>query len=277
MEVFFRLVRNIKPLGKYMVRVLSAEQIKRRLRFLGHSYSMGWIKEREVEILLNELKRRNIPLDNSILWSEEILKMSKANSENSVSQSYPEEGRNKEKYPYFISLAKERKSIRQWLKKPVPDTLVEELVQAGIEAPSSCNRQSWRFLFVKNQNEIDFISRMRRMKFIADAPLLIIVLIDGSFYGRRERGYTPFLDAGAAVENILLAAQAHGLGACWVNMGRCEISYWDIRKIIKRFKIPKRMILSSLIAIGYPASNISKPKRNRPDYYIYRENRRAHR
>ena len=86
-------------------------------------------------------------------------------------------------------------------------------------------------------------------RFIADAPVCVVVLCrDTKYY---------LEDGSAATQNILLAARAHGLGACWVAGDKKPYAA-DICKIVDA---PDGFRLVSLIPMGYPAEDSLKPKR----------------
>jgi len=135
-----------------------------------------------------------------------------------------------------------RRSIRKYLAKPVEHEKLEVVVRAGINAPSGMNAQPWIVRVVEDQKLIADVNKVCRGLY--NAPNLICVC-------------TPTnggdLDAGLLGENMMLAAQAIGLGTCclggpvrWLN------SNADGKFFLDRLDIPEGYKLNYIIAIGYP-------------------------
>lgn len=154
-----------------------------------------------------------------------------------------------------LEAIRSRRSVRRFERRPVPHELLEGLVDAGRLAPTANNVQPWEFIAVTDDSTKNRVAAVTDYgKFIADAPAMIAVFCEDTKY---------YLEDGcAATTNILLAATALGLGACWVAGDKkpyCrEIS--DIMGVSAEHK------LVSLIAVGYPAGPIPKvAKRALPD------------
>jgi nitroreductase len=137
-----------------------------------------------------------------------------------------------------------RQSIRSFLDKPVARELIEEIVDAGRLAATARNVQPWEFVVVTDpemRRQIADISDYG--KFIAEAPVCIVVLCeDGKYY---------LEDGSAATENILVAAHALGLGACWVAGDKKPYA----GKIVEIVGGPGSMRLVASVAVGYPAES----------------------
>ncbi|MEA4884128.1 MAG: nitroreductase family protein [Clostridia bacterium] len=108
-----------------------------------------------------------------------------------------------------IEAIKTRRSVRQYLPKPVPKEIIEEIVDCGRLAPSANNDQPWEFVVVTGQEKREAIAAAATYgKFIADAPVCLLV------FARNTRHFLE--DGSAAMENMLIAAHTHGLGTCWI-------------------------------------------------------------
>ena len=112
-----------------------------------------------------------------------------------------------------------RKSVRAYTDEPVSDADIETLLRAAMAAPSAMNRQPWEFIVVKDRACLDSLAgKLRHAKMLAQAPLAIVVcaetMLTSSDGSQRENPYWEH-DASAATENLLLAAEAIGLGAVW--------------------------------------------------------------
>ncbi|NLT95298.1 MAG: nitroreductase [Clostridia bacterium] len=186
----------------------------------------------------------------------------------------------------------ERRSIRQFLDKEVPNEDLEEIIRIASWAPSGANQQMWKFIIVKNKNILDQMSRLVadkidrlaeetgyselvRMKaystFFNKAPATIAVFMEpyknkaeevlrAAGYSeerlQRLRGNAGIQSIGAVIQNILLAAHAKGYGTCW--MCAPIIAAPEIEKILE---VEEPWQLKALIPIGKPASIPKAPSR----------------
>ena len=142
-----------------------------------------------------------------------------------------------------LEAIKTRRSIRKFRKAPVPEELVEKVLEAGRWAPSSKNRQPWKFIVLKSSDVRKKLSELLPYGwFLADAPLGIAVIVDPKESSR------PVEDGAIASENILLAAHGLGLGACWI--GSYGIPLEDKARAL--LGMPEGHRLLSVIALGYP-------------------------
>jgi nitroreductase len=139
--------------------------------------------------------------------------------------------------------------VRHFAPIPVPDEEVQLLLKAGMHAPSAGNSQPWHFVVVTERTMLDEVPKFHASaEFIREAHLAILVCADENL----ARPGRWLMDCSAAAENILLAAHAGGLGACWIGIqpdpGRIE----GARRL---FNLPAQVHPLCLIAVGYPADN----------------------
>lgn len=139
-----------------------------------------------------------------------------------------------------------RRSIRCYQEdKIVEQDKVIMLLKAAMAAPSACNLQPWEFIVV---NEKD---RVNKLKECIDsnngryynAPAAFIVCGNTSYLPWKGRGE---MDCSAAIENILLAATAMGLGTVWIGA-------FDEEGVKRNFDIPSHVVVNSIVLFGYPA------------------------
>ena len=147
-----------------------------------------------------------------------------------------------------IEAIKTRRSVRAFKEDPIPRSTIEEIVDCGRVAASAVNIQPWAFIVVT-------APEMRRKiayatgSFSAVAPVCIAVMC-------RETKY--YLEDGcAATQNMLLAARALGLGACWVAGDKKEYA----SAISEMLGAPHGYRLVSLVALGVPAELPDSAKR----------------
>ena len=149
-----------------------------------------------------------------------------------------------------IEALKSRRSVRAYQPHPAPRQVLADLVDCGRLAASAINIQPWEFVVVTSHEMRQAIADLTdHGRFIAQAAACIAVL------SRPVKYYLE--DGSAATQNILLAAHAHGLGACWIAGDKKP--YADaIRKLLGA---PDGFKLVSLIALGYPGEQPVREKR----------------
>ena len=111
-----------------------------------------------------------------------------------------------------------RKSVRQFTSEPVSDEHVEIMLKAAMAAPTAVNFQPWRFVVVNEREQLDAMAEVLPFaKMLKQAPLAIIVCGETTWFEGNEN---PFWqqDCSAATQNLLLAAEALGLGAVWTGV-----------------------------------------------------------
>jgi len=151
-----------------------------------------------------------------------------------------------------------RRSIRRYTEQPVSDETIKELLEAAMSAPSAGNEQPWHFLVIRERQILNEIPKYHQYsQMLRDAPVAIMVCGDERL--QKYEGYW-VQDCSAATENILIAAQAKGLGAVWLGVFPIEDRVIALRKLLN---IPEEVIPFSLISIGYPAEE--KPPSGRYD------------
>ncbi len=150
----------------------------------------------------------------------------------------------------------DRRSIRKYNDKPVPKEMVGKLLRAAMYAPSARNYRPWQFIVANERRILDDLSEMHPYaKMLKQATLAIIVCGDLSV--EKEEGYLA-VNCAAATQNILLAAYALGLGSVWLGLYPRRARIIDVQQY---FKLPPNIVPISLIAIGWPAEEKSRPER----------------
>jgi len=153
-----------------------------------------------------------------------------------------------------------RRSIRKYQDKPVPEELIEKLLAAAMYAPSACNAQPWQFVLLQDRKLLREVPKIHPYAAMAaQAPLAILVCGDTSL--EISPGYWA-IDCSAAVENLLLAAHALGLGAVWTGVYPQQDRVEGFRRLLG---LPKNVIPHSLIPLGYPAEQPPQEERYRPE------------
>ena len=150
-----------------------------------------------------------------------------------------------------MSIIFKRHSVRKFTDEIVSDELINNLLKAGMQAPSACNAQPWEFIVVDKQEEKLAISKMHKFAGpAANASHLIITL--GNLNESKVHGMIE-QDLGACNENILLQATHEGLGAVWLGFHPIEDRTLKLKDYLG---IPDYCIPFSVICVGYPAHEI---------------------
>jgi len=149
-----------------------------------------------------------------------------------------------------------RRSIRKYTTEPVPEKLINELLEAAMSAPSSSNGQPWHFVVIDDRRILNEIPKFHPYSnMLREASAAIAVC--GDLQLERSKGCW-VEDCSAATENILIAAHAQGLGAVWLGIHRREERVAGIRQLLG---LPDHILPLCLVSIGYPAEK--KPRENR--------------
>lgn len=146
----------------------------------------------------------------------------------------------------FQELVQNRYSVRNYQAKPVEDEKLLKVMEAARLAPSASNRQTWKFIIVKNEQKRKELARAgNNQQFIAQAPVVIAAV---SLEPQRIMpcGIPSFgVDLAIAIEHISLAAANEGLGTCWIGAFSPE----DVSKALN---IPDKYRVVTIMPLGYP-------------------------
>jgi coenzyme F420-0:L-glutamate ligase / coenzyme F420-1:gamma-L-glutamate ligase len=188
---------------------------------------------------------------------------------------------------------RQRRSIRKYQPRPVAQKIILEVLEAAGWAPSAHNSQPWRFIVLQDASikrkladamaeewakdlqkdgvNVEATKRAERVERFASAPVLILACLtmDGLRKFPDVERQTCERDLavqsfGAALQNLLLAAHAKGLGACWF----CAPAFCKetVRKILK---IPEAVEPQAFVAMGYPAEKPQVPVKKLLEGYCF--------
>jgi len=152
---------------------------------------------------------------------------------------------------------KGRRSVRQYKPDVVPKELVEKILDAARWAPSGGNIQPWKFIVISDRNLVELLRKVSP-GYLGETPSAILVCSDKEkahrIGGALGRDYLSVADCAMAVENMLLAAYALGLGSCVVK----SFSRIAVKEMLE---IPEDIEPELLVMIGYPARTPPPPAR----------------
>jgi nitroreductase len=168
----------------------------------------------------------------------------------------------------FLKLCRTRRSVRRFADRPVEREKIELCLEAARRAPSADNMQPWRFIVFNDPEKkaqlADAVFRgvYAPSKRFAVAPVLVCLVIKENLLVNKVAGAIQgtqwqLVDAGIGGEHFVLAAAEQGLGTCWIG-------WYDGRALIKHLGLRGRGYRAvALIAVGYPASDVSPTERPR--------------
>lgn len=160
-----------------------------------------------------------------------------------------------------------RRSIRKYIyDKKVEADKIEDLLKAGMMAPSAHNQQPWHFMIIQDRGVLDKLSEVHKHgKMLKDAPLAIIVLGDPAL-DKTQKGFW-IQDCSASIQNILLAATGMGLGSVWLGVYPNEERIKEVRTVIN--DIPENIIPLGIVSVGYANEVKDQPDRYKADRIHY--------
>ena len=160
-----------------------------------------------------------------------------------------------------------RRSIRVYSPGEVSEPVVIKLLEAAMAAPSAMTKDPWRFVLVRDQQTLSKLATLHPgATMLSSAAMAIVVCgdLDAAF----ERNISYLLqDCSAAIENLLLAAHAQGLGACWVGVHPGEPLIKRVRELLS---LPASVIPVAAISLGQPGEQPPARTRYNADY-VHRE------
>ena len=157
-----------------------------------------------------------------------------------------------------LKAIRERRSIRNFQKKDIPQKIVDKLIDSLIWAPSAGNFQARKFFFVKDVKLKENIADAAlSQNFIAESPLVIVGCTDSrisSRYGERGEYLYTIQDVAVSIMGMMLVAHENGLGTVWVGAFREE-------EVFDLLNLPQNLRPVAIVPAGYPVKIPSPPPR----------------
>ncbi len=175
----------------------------------------------------------------------------------------------------FMEIVRERRSIRKYEEKDVPDDILNKVLEAVRWTPSWANTQCWEVVVVKDKTLKEKIKEAvpktnPASKAIVGAPVLLALcgkLESSGYYKNKvstKFGDWFMFDLGLATQTICLTAHSLGIGTVIVGL-------FDHDRVKEVLKVPEGYELVSLIPMGYPAKKSSAPKRREISEFAHYE------
>jgi nitroreductase len=184
-----------------------------------------------------------------------------------------------DKMPDFYEVLKSRRSVRTYTAEPISEILLKELIELAVLAPNGINLQPWRFVVITQQTLLaelnaNILQLLRQTEMPAaakfeslqetlnrpdfnifyGAPALILILGD-------RQVPTAMIDCQLAAENLFLAAQAKGLGSCYMGFLLMQREDPQIRQLLN---LPAGYELMAAMVVGHPAAEAADKAERQP-------------
>jgi nitroreductase len=160
----------------------------------------------------------------------------------------------------LFHVLKRRRACRAFLPKPIPTEVLDKVVYAAHRAPTGGNIPYRFIIVVKDPEQLDML-KAAAPGYFGDSPAAVVVCTDlrvGNGASKIDKDQCSLYDAGAAAENIVLAAYALGLGASFIK-SYAEIA---VRTILG---LPEGCRTELIVSLGYPAPDEPPPVRKMPE------------
>ena len=158
---------------------------------------------------------------------------------------------------HLLSLARQRYAVRNYTSQPVPDDVLQYIVEVARMAPSAVNYQPWSFVVVREPHLLQQLHAVYHREWFRTAPCCIVVCGNhGESWHRGADGKDHCdIDIAIATEHMSLAATECGLGSCWVQIRRRmdaegNVAEDNVRNLLG---IPAHYAVLSIVAVGHKA------------------------
>jgi nitroreductase len=157
----------------------------------------------------------------------------------------------------FYDVIARRRSIRRYDPRPVPGDVLQRVWGAVAAAPTACNRQPFQFLLAQSDAAKAAVYAAYHPEWIRSAPVVAIAVGNREQAWKRSTGVSAHtIDVAIAMQHLVLAAAAEGLGTCWI----CA---FDQQRLHRDLKLTPEWDVVALTPIGFaaetPAAITRKP------------------
>ena len=163
----------------------------------------------------------------------------------------------------------QRKSVRAYTDRAVSHEQLDTLIRAAMAAPTGRDMRPWHFIVLEGSHQLSPLAeQLPYAKMLAEAQAAVVVCGDMSVTdkeGNPSRNWT--FDCSAATENLLLQAEAMGLGAVWTGVYPYDER---IEAVKQALHLPDHLIPLNVIPIGYPKGDPQPKDKYDPAKVEYR-------
>lgn len=154
-----------------------------------------------------------------------------------------------------------RRSVRKFTGEPLPAQILEQIITAGMCAPSAHNKSPWHFLTVEDEARRLTLRPLCKWWQMLDQTGVVVAVCADPALGIGMPAEYQVDDCAAACENMLLATHALGYGGVW--LGLCEASPYAV-PVKELLGIPSEMRIMGMLALGVPSEPARDLDKQRP-------------
>lgn len=150
----------------------------------------------------------------------------------------------------FLTLAKERYSVRKLSGKPVEQDKIDKIIEAGIVAPTACNLQPFKIWVMESAEALEKVRQTNLFPFVKQAPVIFVIGGNADEAWKRKYDGHNFVDVDTSIvaTHMMLEVQDLGLGTTWVG-------FFDPDKMKALFPEMEGYELLCMFGVGYPAED----------------------
>lgn len=142
-----------------------------------------------------------------------------------------------------------RRSVRSYKNKEIPEEYLNTILEAARLAPSARNKQSWKFIVVKDKEKRESLAQAAaNQDFVGEAPVIIVAVTLNPDYVMRCGVPAYAVDLAIATDHMTLQAVELGLGTCWIGAFYQD----EVKKILQ---IPDEYKVVALLPVGYSSTS----------------------
>jgi nitroreductase len=178
-------------------------------------------------------------------WGQKVISLAQNKSINDIEHSKYENSEQGIK-----NLIMTRRSIRSYSDKIIPEHHFQQIIECGLWAPTGCNRQNIKFLWLTQKQDVGFCQKIAGEpgRFVTQASHAVVVMADCRTYYLPGTRHQVYLEAGAAIENMLLYSHSIGIDSIWLNWAGINRRNQQFRM---RFRLESYMLPVSMVVFGY--------------------------
>jgi nitroreductase len=157
----------------------------------------------------------------------------------------------------FYEVVERRRSVRAYRREPVEEDKLGRILEAARVAPSAANRQPLRFFVIREAAQRERMLDAYAQPWFAEAPVIICACTTpGTAWSRVDGKNYADVDLAIAMEHLILAATAEGLGTCWIGAFKPD-------KVRELLDLPPELEPVAMTPLGYAADE-EKPTKRKP-------------
>ena len=161
---------------------------------------------------------------------------------------------------------RERRSVRSYSPDPIPEEILEAILEAGTWAATGKNQQSPVMVLVRDPETIGYMEQLNAAAMgqtgshpFYGAPAVIVVLADGD-------NYNWLRDGSLVMGNLMNAAHSLGIGSCWINRCQEVFDTPEGKALLRKWGLGEHYRGVANCILGYPEGGFPAPKARKADY-----------